>query len=167
MRVLSGAWASLVLFLCLGFVLAVVSCGGRPGSPEAVFEAVTKANERGETGKIWDLLTEDSRANFRQAIDGYRDVIRRNPNDATDKIFRQYHCERAEILTLPYDELFRRENLGREKLLVGATIKDKATDPTRPNEEVLSIVAPSGKFLMRVRRTNDGYGLVQLEPDPR
>src|ERR1041385_7351775 len=146
-RILSAASRAAALALSLVLVAAsvlAVGCGGRPSTPEALFAEVARLNERGETGKIWDLMTDEARKSFIDSIDGYRDWIRRNPNDPTDKLHRQFNAERQEILVLDYKELFHRENLGRERVLVGAKIIDKVPDTTRPDEEVLSIQAVGG-----------------------
>ena len=115
-----------------------------------------------KTGEIWDLLTDDAKERERAAIDGYRDWIRRNPNDPTDKLFKQFKCTREEILTLPHVELYRRENLGNERGLQGAKIIDKTPDPRKPGEVILTVAPPAGpKVGMRMRQVEGGWKLVE------
>ena len=56
--------------LCVALVLIVcAACGGRPNSPEALYARIAELNGAGETGKIWDLLTEDAKAREIKVID--------------------------------------------------------------------------------------------------
>jgi hypothetical protein len=164
MRVLSGA---ILTMLLLGPLLLLTACGGRPSTPESLFEEVVRLNSRGESGRIWDLLTEDARQSFIQSIDGYRAYIRGNPNDTTDKFYKQFHVERREVLTMSYVDLFIRENEGRKRAFEGAQIKEKTPDPTQPDEEILTVEGAAGTFYMRVRKLPNGYGLVKIDVRPR
>lgn len=158
-RVASGTALRLALAAAL---LAPGACGGKPSSPEKLFEKVAAYNLAGETGKIWDLLTDDARQRFIASIDGYRAVLRRNP-DPNEKITRQFKCTRAEFMELSYVELFRRENLGNERALLDAKITDRSPDPRKPGEEVLTIPTPGGpRVYMRVRNENGRWGLVEM-----
>lgn len=143
-------------------LLAAGGCGGKPSTPEKLFEKIAEYNLAGETGKIWDLMTEDARQRHIAAIDGYREWLRKNP-DPNEKITRQFKCTRDEFKRLSYVELLRRENLGNERALVDAKITDRSPDPRKPNEEVLTIPTPGGpRVYMRVRNEGDGWALVEF-----
>ncbi len=148
--------------LLLVALLAVSGCGGKPSTPEKLFEKIAAYNLAGESGKIWDLLTEDARKREIAAIEGYRDWLRKNP-DPNEKITRQYKCTREEFMVLPWVELYRRENLGNERALVDAKIVDRSPDPRKPGEEVLTIPTPGGpRVYMRVRNEGGGWALVEV-----
>jgi hypothetical protein len=160
-RVASALAPAVRTLLCVA-LLAVSGCGGKPSTPEALFEKVAAYNLAGETGKIWDLMTDDARQKFKDGIEGYRTWLRRNP-DPNEKLTRQYKCTRDEFMVLSYPELFRRENLGNERALVDAKIVDRSPDPRKPGEEVLTIPTPGGpRVYMRVRNEQGGWALVEF-----
>lgn len=166
-RVLSAGIVAAVLFAAVALLLAGCS-HAYPATPEDLFAEISRLNEAGETTRIWDLYTEDGRQRNIAAIDGYRKVILGNPNDTTDKIFRQFKCTRNEVLTLSYVELFRRENLGNERALVGAKLVSKDADPQKPGEYVLKYETPGGPWVfMRARGVDGGYALVEFIVTPR
>ena len=69
-----------VLAIAIAFALAVAAgCGSRPGSPEELYARIAEYNAAGETGKIWDLLTEDARQRQIDAYDGFRKALAKNP----------------------------------------------------------------------------------------
>jgi hypothetical protein len=155
----------LVLAVLLA-ALSAASCGGSlPGSPEELYAEIARLNGAGDTEGTWYLLTDDARRDFEQAIDGYRKVIRGNPDDKTDKFFEQFRCSRQEVLTLPYLELWKRENQGRERVFIGAKIVDKQPDPRKPDEVILTVEPPAGpKVLIRVRHVAKGWALCAMMP---
>lgn len=167
-RVLSAGVAICVLLAAVALLLP--GCGRRyPPTPEDLFAELQRLNEAGDSVAIWDsLLTPDARQRHVDAIDGYRKVIVGNPNDTTDRIFRQFKCTRSEVLTLSYVELFRRENLGNERALVGAKLVSKDADPRRPGEFMLKYETPGGPWVsMRARSVEGGYALVEFIVTPR
>jgi hypothetical protein len=150
--------------VALAAVLALtVTCGGRPGSPEELYARVAELNAAGETGKIWDLLTDDAREREIQAIEDFRVTLKKNPG--TEKMVRQWNCTKEEFQTLTYVELYRRGNLGNERAFLDAKITDKQTDPRQPGDEILTVVNSLGTtFYVRTRPVPGGWGLVQIIP---
>ena len=156
-RVPSNAALASAWLLCLA-VLAASGCNARPSTPEELFAQVAAYNESGQTVRIWELLTEDRRSREVKAIDAYRSWLRKNPSP--EELTRQFNSTREEFMTLPYAELYRRENLGRERALVEARIIDRSPDPRRPGDEVLTIQPPAGpRVYMRVRKAGGGWEL--------
>lgn len=133
--------------------------GGRPRSPEELYELVAKLTQESRMGEVWDLQTEDAKQEFRDTISGHRNLMTRNPGlTMTD----QYHCSRDEFMTLPFEEIYSRENRGRERVFAGAKIIAKDTDPRFPDEVVLTIEPPAGPLvLMQARKVGRGWGLVR------
>jgi hypothetical protein len=150
------------LAVALAAVLALtVTCGSRPGSPEELYARVAELNAAGETGKIWDLLTDDAREREIQAIDAFRETLRKNPG--TEKMVRQWNCTKEEFMVLSYVELYRRGNLGNERAFLDAKITDKQTDPRTPGDQILTVVNSLGTtFYVRTRPVSGGWGLVQI-----
>ena len=99
-RVPSALWLAIVLFVC-------AACGGRPGSPEELYEKLAELNGRGETGKIWDLLTDDARAREIKVIDDERMFLKRNPDPTNLKGLKQFNCTREEFDTFMRAEIAR------------------------------------------------------------
>lgn len=155
--------SSALAVLLLG---ALAGCGGRPGTPEELFERVALHNERGDTAGIWDLLVEESRREFVDRIDDMRTLLAKNPGSRN--LARQFNCTFEEFMTLPHDQIYVRENQGREQALVGAKITDKQPDPKRPSDVVLFIESPYGLvFNLRARQVEGGWGLVQIQMRPK
>jgi hypothetical protein len=148
--------------VALATVLAVaVACGGRPATPEELYARIAELNAKGETGKIWDLLTDDARQREIQTIDDFRATLSKNPG--TEKMVRQWNCTKEEFMTLSYVELYRRGNLGNERAFLDAKITDKQTDPRQPGDEILTVVNSLGTtFYVRTRPVPGGWGLVQI-----
>lgn len=152
--------------ICLTLALAAVlglatTCGGRPGTPEELYARIAELNAAGETGKIWDLLTDDAREREMQAIDDFRRTLRKNPG--TTKLVRQWNCTPEEFQVLPYVELYRRGNLGNERAFLDAKITDKQSDPRLPEDQILTVVNSLGTtFYLRMRPVSGGWGLVQI-----
>jgi hypothetical protein len=147
-------------------VLACVGCGGRPSTPEELFATLADLNEKGETGKMWDLYTDEARNREMAKIDGYREVLRKNPG--RDKLWTQFNVEKPEdILTLSYVELYRRENEPYHRALVGWKIIDKQQDPRHPDEVVVTAKVPKNRVHMRAKQVGSGWGLVEfiVQPD--
>src|SRR5262245_33515050 len=153
-----------LLAIAIAFALAVAAgCGSRPGSPEALYAKIAEYNAAGETGKIWDLLTDDARQQQRKVIDDFRVTLARNPG--TERLVAQWECTKEEFMTLPHEELYRRENLGNERAFVDAKIKGKHADPTHPGDEILEVENPLGTtFYLRMRPVAGGWGLVEISP---
>src|SRR5262245_16569488 len=103
----------LVLALALAFG---AGCGSRPGRAEDLYARLAEYNAAGETGKIWDLLTDDARRQQIKVIDDFRVTVRKNPG--AEKLIAQWKCTKEEFLTLPHAELYRRENEGNERAFV-------------------------------------------------
>ena len=154
-----------MLALAAALVFAA-GCGSRPGSPEELYERIAEYNAAGETGKIWDLLTDDARQREIKSIDDFRAMLAKNPGMV--KLVDQWKCTKEEFMTLPHSELYRRENLGNERAFVGATIKGKHADPTHPGEEILEVQNALGTtFFMRMRPVAGGWGLVETATRPK
>jgi hypothetical protein len=148
--------------LALVLVLAA-ACGGRPGTPEDLYAKLAELNGKGETGRIWDLLTDDAKERWQKTIDDHRTFLKRNPDPTNLKTLKQFKCTREEFDTLPYTEIFRRENLGNERAFVDAKIVEKAPDPRAPADMILTVKSPLGtKFFLRTRPAGDGWGLVEI-----
>jgi hypothetical protein len=155
---------TLVLSAALAIAVAITAgCGSRPGSPEELYARIAELNAAGETGKIWDLLTDDARREQMKTIDDFRVTLRKNPG--TEKMVRQWKCTKDEFMTLSYVELFRRENLGNERAFVDAKITDRHADPNHPGDEILTVENSLGTtFYLRTRPVSGGWGLVQIIP---
>ena len=161
----TGTIAALAAALLVAFVLTA-GCGGRPRTPEALYERIAELNAAGETGKIWDLLTDDARQQQVDNIDKFRETISKNPG--VEGLIKQWKCTKEEFYTLSYVELYRRENLGNERAYVDAKITDKHADPRNPGEQILTVVNSLGTtFYMRMRPVDGGWGLVQQIAVPR
>jgi len=158
------AVVSVALVVLVGAVaLVCAACGGRPGSPEELYEKLAALNGAGETGKIWDLLTDDARAREIKVIDDERTFLKRNPDPTNLKGLKQFKCTREEFDTLPYVEIYRRENLGNERAFIDAKIVQRAPDPRAPADVILTVQSPLGtKFFIRTRPVEGGWGLVQI-----
>jgi hypothetical protein len=164
-RVPSAAPRAAAVFLAGAVVVLVVctSCGGRPGSPEELYAKVAELNGAGETGKIWDLLTDDAKERWIKVVDDERTFLKRNPDPTNLKGLKQFKCTREQFDTLPYTEIYSRENLGNERAFVDAKIVDKAPDPRAPADVILTVQSPLGtKFFLRTRPANGGWGLVEI-----
>lgn len=158
----TGTVAALATALLVAFVLTA-GCGNRPGTPEELYERIAQLNAAGETGKIWDLLTEDARQQQVQNIDTFRVTLSKNPG--TEGLVKQWKCTKEEFMTLPYVELYRRENLGNERAFLDAKITDKHADPRNPGDQILTVVNSLGTtFYLRMRPVDGGWGLVQIVP---
>lgn len=156
----TGATFALAAALVL---LVAAGCGSRPGSPEELFARVAELNAAGESGKIWDLLTDDAREKQMKTIDDFRVTLRKNPG--TEKLVAQWKCTKEEFMTLDYVELFRRENLGNERAFVDAKIVEKHADTTVPGDQILTVENPlKTTFYLRMRPVKGGWGLVQIIP---
>jgi hypothetical protein len=153
-----------VLAIALAFVVVLTAgCGSRPGSPEELYERIAELNAAGQTGRIWDLLTDDAREREMKTIDDFRVTLDRNPG--VEGLLKQFKCTKEEFKTLSYVEIYRRENLGNERAFVDATIKDKHPDPSKPGEVILTVENALGTtFYMRMREVAGGWGLVQIMP---
>ena len=157
---LTGTTFALAAALMIGLVISA-GCGGRPGSPEDLYARIAELNAKGETGKIWDLLTDDAREREMKAIDDLRTLVKKNPG--AEKLVHQYKCTKEELYALSYVELYRRENLGNERAFVDAKIKDKHADPNHPGDMILTVENPFGTtFYLRTRPVSGGWGLVQV-----
>jgi hypothetical protein len=155
--------AAAAVLLGTAVLLVTAGCGGRPGSPEELYEKLAVLNGAGETGKIWDLLTDDAKAREIKVIDDERVFLKRNPDPTNLKGLKQFKCTRQEFDTLPYTEIYRRENLGNERALVDAKIVDKAPDPAAPADIILTVQSPLGsRFFIRTRPVEGGWGLVRI-----
>jgi hypothetical protein len=163
------AVAALLSGLAFVALLAFAGCGpSRPSTPEDLFAKLSTMYEAADYGSVWDITTDDRKREFMKAIDDYRDIIRKNPNDKTDAFFKQYHCTRQEMLTLGYVELFRRENLGRERVFVDAKIVDRLPDPRKADEILLRVqLAAGARVYMRAKHEASGWGLVQFQVEPQ
>ena len=149
--------------LALPLALVLAACGGRPGTPEELYERIAQLNAAGETGKIWDLLTPDAREQQVKNIDDFRITLQRNPG--TKGLVKQWNCTPEEFQTLSYVELYRRQNLGNERVLLDAKITDKHSDPRTPSDQILTVVNPfKTTFYMRMRPVDGGWGLVSITP---
>ena len=150
--------------LCVALLLVVcAACGGRPSSPEALYAKLAVLNGAGETGKIWDLLTDDAKAREIKVIDDERMFLKKNPDPTNLKGLKQFKCTRQEFDTLPYTEIYRRENLGNERAFIDAKILETASDPRAPADVIVTVVSPLGtKFFLRTRPVDGGWGLVQI-----
>lgn len=158
-RVPSAAAALLVALL----VVVCAGCGSRPGSPEDLYAKLAALNGAGETGKIWDLLTDDAKAREIKVIDDERVFLRKNPDPTNLKGLKQFKCTREEFDTLPYTEIYRRENLGNDRAFIDAKIVERAPDPRAPADVILTVQSPLGtKFYLRTRPVEGGWGLVQI-----
>ena len=155
--------AAAVVLLGAVFLLVASGCGGRPGSPEALYAKIAELNGAGETGKIWDLLTDDAKAREIKVIDDERMFLKKNPDPTNLKGLKQFKCTRQEFDTLPYTEIYRRENLGNERAFIDAKILETASDPRAPADVIVTVVSPLGtKFFLRTRPVGGGWGLVQI-----
>jgi hypothetical protein len=164
--VVSAACAALTLAAALALTLG--ACSRKPQTPEALYEEIARLNAAGDTGRIWDLLTDDAKKREMAAMESYRDWIRRNPDDTTDKFFKQFKCTRQEILTKSDVELYCLENKGNERGLVDAKIVDKVPDPRKPGEVVLTVQPPAGPLVsFRMRQVPDGWQLVEAGLIPK
>jgi hypothetical protein len=95
-----------------------------------------------------------------------RDLVAKNPGAA--KLTEQYRCTVEEFMRLPYVEIYRRENQGRERLLEDAKIVDKQPDPKIPGDVMLTAKNPGGvTFLFRARPLDGGWALVQMQTRPQ
>jgi hypothetical protein len=159
---LTGTIAALAAALLVAFLLTA-GCGGRPDTPEALYERIAQLNAAGETGKIWDLLTPDAREQQVKNIEDFRVTLRKNPG--VEGLVKQWKCTKDEFLTLSYVELYRRENLGNERAFLDAKITDKHADPRVPGDQILTVENSLGTtFYLRMRPVDGGWGLVQIIP---
>ena len=89
--------------------------------------------------------------------------LKKNPDPTNLKGLKQFKCTRQEFDTLPYTEIYRRENLGNERAFIDAKILETASDPRAPADVIVTVVSPLGtKFFLRTRPVDGGWGLVQI-----
>ena len=144
--------------LCL---LVVAGCGGRPDSPEEVYLEVKRLNSQGRTAAIWDLMTEEARQQFRTEMAAMKDALAHNPD--TEKLARQFNVSREEFVRLTPEELFVRENAGRERWLDGAEIVEVREDPRHPEIMIVTVEKQDGtRAEVRTQEVEDGWGLVSF-----
>ncbi len=151
--------AAAVLVAALGHVLGWFS--PLPSSPEALFARLCEYQLAGETGRMWDLLTEDARDDNRRGFAAHRKVIQQDPNE---KLTSQYNCTREEFLRMSDVQIYCSENRGKERALVGAEIVGR-TDDKSSNEAYLDISTPSGvRLTLRARHEDGGWRWVSMRP---
>ncbi len=131
-----------------------------PQSPEALFAKIADYQAAGETGKIWDLLSDEGREEQVRGFEAHRKLIRQDPNE---KLTRQYNCSREEFMRMSDVQIYCKENEGREHALDGAKIVERRSDPREPDEVYLSIETPANLGVtMHAKHVAGGWRLVDM-----
>jgi hypothetical protein len=159
-RVASVIVVSVVAACVVVGALAVVFGLGSslPQTPDELFERICKYQLAGETGKIWDLLTDEGRRQQIEGFEAHRRLLTRN-NDPNETLTRNnFNCTREEFLRMSNVQVFISENRGRERALVDAKIVERHTDPKSPDDMYLMIDTPTGvRVTMHVKHVDGGW----------
>jgi hypothetical protein len=133
-----------------------------PQTPDELFERFRKYQLAGETGKMWDLLTDEGRRKQIEGFEAHRRLLTRN-NDPNETLTRNnYNCTREEFLRMSNVQVFGKTNLGYERALVDAKIVERQTDPKSPDDVYLVIDTPTGvRVTMHVQHVDGGWGWVE------
>jgi len=163
-RVASVVAVSLVAAGVIVAALAVVFGVGSslPQTPDELFERFCAYQLAGDTGKIWDLLTDDARQKQIDGFAAHRRLLTHNPDPNETLTRNNYNCTREEFLQMSDVQIFCSENRGRERALVDAKIVDRQTDPKSPDDMWLTIDTPTGvRVTMHIRRVDGGWRWVE------
>ena len=160
------SFGSLLAVAILSVVLLSAGCGSRPQTPEDVWHRFAELNAKGDVRGIWALYHPEGQEQQRTAIEGLKDMIRKNPDpmnfkNLVEKQFKVHSKE--EFYRLTVVELLERENQGLEHLMEGAEIEEIVGDPEDP-DNVKAIYWRSfwgDGWMMVVKRMEDGWGLVK------
>ena len=137
-------------------VVATMSCSDGPESPEALFEEGCRVVIEGRHGAFWDLLTRDQQVDVMKRIDGMRETMKRNAG--ARNLIEPWQVTYEEFMTLPYPELWGRHTRGAEKVLVGAKIIDKTTDPVTGTDVAITFETKWGQQFRWIMRHEEGRG---------
>ncbi len=154
-RALRGA-----AFACVATALFAVACGSSaPATPEELLARATAATESGRFLDFWELCTDEMKGQFRETVDKLRATIRRNPGMAP--MAKQFNCTLEEFHVWTYEQLWVSSHRGTERMLTGARIVEKHTDPQRPTDLIVDVENPRGDRIRWVMRPvpGGGYGL--------
>jgi hypothetical protein len=133
-----------------------------PRTPDELFERICEYQLAGESGKIWDLLTEDGRARQIEGFEAHRRLLTRNydPNETLTR--NNFNCTREEFLQMSNVQIFASENRYRHRALVDAKITDRHVDPRSPDDMYLTVDTPTGvRVTMHVRKVEGGWRWVE------
>jgi hypothetical protein len=163
-RVASVVAVSVVAACVVVGALAVVFGVGRslPQSPDEVFERFCQYQLAGETGKIWDLLTDEGRQQQIDGFEAHRHLLTHN-NDPNEVLtWNNFHVTREEFLRMSNVQIYIAENRGKERAMVDSKIVDRQTDPKSPDDVYLAIDTPTGvRVTMHVKKVDGGWRLVE------
>lgn len=153
-----------VLPAALLVLLAAVSCTARIETPRGLMDEVIRRQTEKDYGGTWDLVSEEGRRRFAQAVDASRQTLRKNPNNPN--IAKQYQVSDQEFLTLPIDAIWRRSLAGTDRVLLGAKVISEAPAPGEFGVVQLDVETAYGqKFRYYVHEDGDrGWRLRNTQP---
>jgi hypothetical protein len=163
-RVASVVAVSLVAAGVIVAALAVVFGVGSslPQSPDELFERFCAYQAAGDTGKLWDLLTEDARQKQIDGFEAHRRLLTHNPDPNETLTRNNFNCTREEFLRMSNAQVFANTNRGYERALVDAKIVERQTDPKSPDDMYLMIDTPTGvRVTMHIRHVDGGWRWVE------
>jgi hypothetical protein len=163
-RVASVIAVSVVAACVVVGALAVVFGVGSslPQTPDELFERFCKYQLAGESGKIWDLLTDEGRRRQIEGFEAHRRLLTHNPDPNETLTRNNFNCTREEFLRMSNVQIFESENKGRERALVDAKIVDRQKDPKAPDDMYLMIDTPTGvRVTMHVQHVDGGWRWVE------
>src|SRR6185503_2202772 len=130
-RVASAVAVSAVALVAIVAALAIAFGLGSslPQSPDALLEKFRAYQMAGEYGKIWDLLTEDGRAEQIKGYDAHRRLLTHSPDPNETLTRNNFNCTREEFLRMSNVQIFESQSRGTERALVDAKITDRNVDP--------------------------------------
>lgn len=146
----------------LAAVLLLAACSAGPESPDALFEEASRLARAGDFGAFWDLYSREGREEYVKAVEGTQRTIRaeiRNGNrDGIRRLSEADGITPEEFIAMTPRDIFVRRHKGLERVLEGATIADRVTDPVNGRDVLLTVRNPRGQVFRWTVRHEDGRG---------